>query len=219
MEGREETRTRAERAGAERRRERSSSRRSLGERKVSALSFSTSASASSSCLSSESSSRVRTRTFFICRRVIFLKEARGREGEGGGIERGRQKNGKKMILPPYFFLSLLSFSSLSLKCAPFSWRSARMLSSSSSSRAASLSMTPRLAAAGRRRDGVVVAVSSMPPLLSPSLPTLPHSSSSFRPQWPSRRASSRRASVTAKSSRSEGYGNMGVTARWCLDAR
>lgn len=114
MEGREETRTRAERAGAERRRERSSSRRSLGERKVSALSFSTSASASSSCLSSESSSRVRTRTFFICRRVIFLKEARGREGEGGGIERGRQKNGKKNdftpLLFPFFSLLLVSLS-------------------------------------------------------------------------------------------------------------
>ena len=114
MEGREETRTRAERAGAERRRERSSSRRSLGERKVSALSFSTSASASPSCLSSESSSRVRTRTFFICRRVIFLKEARGREGEGGGIERGRQKNGKKNdftpLLFPFFSLLLVSLS-------------------------------------------------------------------------------------------------------------
>jgi len=164
-------------------------------------------------------SRADSNVFYLPARDLSQGSERER-GRGWWDREGETKKWKKkMILPPYFFLSFLSFSSLSLKCAPFSWRSARMLSSSSSSRAASLSMTPRLAAAGRRRDGVVVAVSSMPPLLSPSLPTLPHSSSSFRPQWPSRRASSRRASVTAKSSRSEGYGNMGVTARWCLDAR
>ena len=93
-----------------------------------------------------------------------------------------------------------------------------MLLSSSLSRAASSLSTPRLAAAGPRRGGVV-AVSSMPlPLLSTPLPTTPIHASS-RPQLRTRCASSRRATVTARASRGEGHGDRGVTARWCLDAR
>ena len=109
----------------------------------------------------------------------------------------------------------LLFSPASLKCSFFLWKTAMMLSSSLSRAASSLS-TPRLAAAGPRRDGVVANSSMSPPLLSTSLPT-PQPSS--RPQLRPRCASSRRATVTARASRGDGYGDRGVTARWCLDAR
>ena len=213
----EETRTKgAERGGVERRRGRSSSRRSLGE-EIFRPSFSTDLLFFFFLPSeSESSSRVRTRPCFYLRRVMFLRKREvevERQRERGSRE--TEKNEKKTML----IFTFLSFLLSPLASLSFLWKSAMLLPSSLSG-AASLS-TPRLAAAaGPRRDGVVVTVSSMPPLLSsPLLPT-PHSSSSSRPQLRSRCASSRRAPVTAWSSRSDGYGDIrGVTARWCLDAR